>query len=190
MLETVLRAIKFAVAEAGQLDRAAHVARIRDGRGELIDALVAARDERGGNQRHAAADEIDRNQIEAFAFIGGKLAEKCAEQIGKRRGGVDAFVPAEERLFDGRFHDRRAHHGNGRVRMRVEKIANERFGEALRERVGVGPAELVRARGAGVGKRLAQPADAILANLIFERGAAADLSRHVPSSGPDGEVRP
>ncbi len=172
MLKSILRAIKFPVAQAGQLDRAAHVARIRDGSGQLIDALVAARDERGGDQRHAAADEVHWNQVEALRFRGRKLAEKSAEQIRKRRGGVDAFVPAEERLFDRGFDDRRPHDGDGSIGLRVEKIADERFGEALRERVGVGPAEFVGALRARIGESLAQPADAILANLIFERRTA------------------
>ena len=75
----------------------------------------------------------------------------------------------------GGFDDRRANDGDGRVRLRVEKIADERFGEALRERVGIGPAELVRALRGRIGERLAQPADAILANLIFESRTAEIL---------------
>src|SRR4029077_6946257 len=94
VFEAFLRAIVFAVTQACQFDGASHVARIRDRRGELIDALVAARDERGGNQCHAAADEIDGNQVEAFTFGGGELAKESAEKVGKRRGRVDSFVPA------------------------------------------------------------------------------------------------
>ena len=109
LLDVRLRAIKFAVAEAGEFDGAAHIAGVGDGSGELIDALVAARDERGGNQGHAAADQVHGDQVQALRFVRGKLAEKCSEQIGKRGGGVDALVPAEERLFQRRFHDGGAH---------------------------------------------------------------------------------
>ena len=53
----------------------------------------------------------------------------------------------------------------------VQKIVDQRFGEAFRERVGIGPAEFVGATRACVGERLAQPTHAVLADLIFERGA-------------------
>ena len=53
----------------------------------------------------------------------------------------------------------------------VEEIANQRFGEALREGVSIGPAEFVGAVRSSVGESLTQPADAIFADLIFERSA-------------------
>ena len=56
---------------------------------------------------------------------------------------------------------------------------DQRFREALGERVGVRPAELVRAPRARIGQGLAKPADAVLANLIFKRGALQIL-RGVP----------
>ena len=53
--------------------------------------------------------------------------------------------------------------------MFVHKIPDQRFGEALGKRIGIRPAELLRALCARVGQRLPKPARAILANLIFKR---------------------
>ncbi len=65
MLEAILGAIKFPMAKAGEFDRTAHVARICYRRRELVDAFVPARHERGGDQRHATADEVYQNRVQA-----------------------------------------------------------------------------------------------------------------------------
>ena len=70
-----------------------------------------------------------------------------------------------------RFDDRGADYGDCRCRVGVQKIADQRFGKTFGERVGVGPAEFVRAPRACVGESLAQPPHTVLADLIFQRGA-------------------
>ena len=105
---------------------AAHVDGIDGGGGELIELRVAARDDGGGDEGHAAADHVYRDDVETFAFVGGKLAEICAEQIGERRGSVDAFVPAGEGRSLGAFDDRRADDRDGQVACRVSKASIRR----------------------------------------------------------------
>ena len=108
VIQAVLRPVKLPVPQTGQLDRTPHVARVRNRSSEVIHALVPPRNQRRGDQRHAARNKIDGNQIEALVRVAGKLAEKSPQQIGKRRGSIDAFIPAEKRLLDGRLHDGRA----------------------------------------------------------------------------------
>ena len=83
--EALLRAVVLAVRQAGELDGAPHIARVRYRSRELVERLVAALDQGRRNQRHAACDRIHRDQVQALALVGGELAEKGSQQIGKRR---------------------------------------------------------------------------------------------------------
>ena len=69
MLETLLRAIVLAMRERSQLDGAAHVARIVRRCSQLIQALMAPLDDRRGDQRHAAADQVHGDHVQAFALV-------------------------------------------------------------------------------------------------------------------------
>ena len=133
----------------------------------MIDRRVTALDERGGNQGHAAAYQIDGNNVETLIFIGWKLAKESAQQIGKRRGSIDSFVPSEEGFFERRFDNRRAHDRN---RQSLAAFCDQRFSEALGQRIRVRPAQFLRAACSGFGEISLQPADAILTNLIVECG--------------------
>src|SRR6202050_61160 len=169
VLEVVARAVILSVAQTGELDRSAHVAGVRYGCGEMVDAVVAAGDERGGDERHAPGDDVYRDQVQRFVFVGRELTEESAQEVGKRGGGVYAFIPAYERLFDRRFDDGRSDDGDGGFGICVGIAADHRFRKAFRERVGVGPAEFVGALGSSVHQRLTEPTRAVLADLVFER---------------------
>ena len=182
VLQTLLRAVVLAVREAGQFDRAPHVARIARGSGQLIDRLVAPRDDRGGDQSHPAAHHVHGNHVQAFALVGRQLAKISAQQIGKRRRSIDAFIPAAKRLVGGSFDDRGPHDGN----RQPGAVAHDHgFGERFGKRVGIGPAEAPRPARPRARQAIAQPAHAILADQIFQLGprglfAPAMFSERLP----------
>src|SRR5271156_358009 len=124
MFQTILGAIKLSMAEARQLDRTAHVASVGDGSCEVIHGRVAALDECGGNQRHPPAHKIDWDNVETLCFVRGKLAEESAKKVRERCRGVDALVPAQERLCDRRFNDSGAHDSDGRRGVSIEEISD------------------------------------------------------------------
>ena len=131
-----------------------HVDGIDGGSGELVEARVLALHQRGGDQRHAARDHVHGNDVEAFALVRRKLAEICAEQIGERAGGVDAFIPAGEGRALGTFDDGGADDGDGKI---AALLREDGFAEAFRKGVGVGPAEMLGALHAGAHQAVARP---------------------------------
>ena len=120
---------------------------------------------RGGDQRHSAAHHVHGNHVQAFALVGRQLPEVRAQQIGKRRRCIDAFVPAAERLVRGSFHDRGPHDGD---RQPGAVPHDQGFGERFGKRVRIGPAEAPRASRSRARQAIAQPAHAIFADQIVE----------------------
>src|SRR5262245_1320081 len=165
LVEIVLRAVVLAVRQSGQFDGAAHVAGVGPGGRQLIDRLVAAPDQGGRDQAHPATDQVYGNDVEALLAVRRHLAEEGAEQIRDRRRGVDAFVPAFERVVRGGLDDRRAYDGDGQVRA---EFGDQRFGETLGERVSVGPSQFPRAAHPRLDQFVARPALALFANLRFD----------------------
>ena len=85
-----------AVGQAGEFDAAPHIHGIDCGGRELVHPSIAPSDDGSGDQCHTSADHVDRDHIEAFAFVGGKLPKIRAEQIRQRPGSIDALVPSRE----------------------------------------------------------------------------------------------
>src|SRR6266481_6815122 len=162
------RAVVLAVSQAGELDTAAHVDGI-DGRSrELVHAGVAPRNHAGGNERHAAANHVHGNDVEALAFVRRKLAEVGAKQIGKRPRRVDALVPPDEgrtlRALDNRGTD----DGDGEI---AAAAREDGFAQAFREGVSVGPTEMLGAAHANANKPVARPARPVtFQNAVEFRG--------------------
>ena len=119
---------------------------------------MAARDNRGSDERHSAANHVDGDDVETLPLIRRKLAEIRAEKIGKRTGRVDTFVPAGEGRTLRAFHDGRADDGGGQI---APMVREDGFTETFCERVGVGPAEMLRAAQADAHEPVACPARAI-----------------------------
>ena len=88
-----------AMRQRRQLDRSPHVARIGDRGCQLIQPVVASLDHGCTDQSHTAADRIHRNYVETLALVAGQLAEVGSQQIGQRRGSVDALIPAAKRVL-------------------------------------------------------------------------------------------
>ena len=187
MLQSLLRAIVFAMREAGQLNRAAHVAGIRRGRGELIDAHVPALNQRCGDQRHSAADHVHGNHVETFARVGRKLTEIGAQQIGKRRGSVDAFIPSAKGKSRGSFDNRGPHN---RDRQPGAACNEHGFGHAFRQRVGIWPAQPLRATHSDARQPIANPALAVSAQHDYPLRRPEIWTDRCGVQAPAGEAPP
>ena len=94
---------------------------------------MAARD-----QSHAAAYRIHRNNIQPLLLVGGKLAERGSQQIGKRSRSIDALIPAYKWLCNRSFHDGGTHHGDGQT---GAVLRNQRLGQTLGQGISVRPAQ-------------------------------------------------
>ncbi len=133
----------------------------------MVQAGVAARDQRRGNQRHAAANHVHRNHVETLALVRRQLAEVRAKQIGERAGGVDAFIPAGEGRTLRAFDDGGPHDGNREI---VAVAHEDGFTQALGKGIRVGPAEVLRAAQAHAQQAIARPAHAIALQHAFQLG--------------------
>src|ERR1051325_9557982 len=133
MLDSLLAAVMLAMSEAGKLDAAPHIARVDAGSRELVHAGVFARDQRRSYQSHATADHVHGNNVETFFCVRWQLSKIGAQQIGKRAGSIDAFVPSAERTVLRTFNDRRTDDGDWQTLAVTRK---NRFAEAFRERIG------------------------------------------------------
>ncbi len=117
-----------------------------------------------------------------FALLGS-----CRKNVPSRyESDAEVLMPSfqpRNGFSIGRLHDGRPHHGDRRAGRFVQIIPDQRFGKALGQRIGIRPAQLVRAAHARFGKHLPQPAKPILANLIFQRRAVQILGRVLLFSG-------
>src|SRR5205823_6512492 len=153
----------FAMSQASELDAAAHIARVDAGSGQLVHAGVFAFDQRSGDQGHAAADHVHGDNIEALFSVRRQLAKICAEQIRKRPGSVDAFVPAAEGSVLRTFDDGGADDSDWEI---LAVTGQNRFAKAFSESVSIRPAQVLRAPHAYADELVAHPAAAI----AFEHG--------------------
>ncbi len=158
VFDALLRFVVLAVGEAGELDGARHVDGIDRGGGQLVQARVVPLHKRGGDERHPARDHVHGNDVKAFALVRRKLAKIGAEKIRKRAGGVDAFVPSSEGRALRTFDDRGANDGNGKV---AALLREDGFAKTFRERIRIGPAQMLCALHAGADKAIADPTGAI-----------------------------
>src|SRR5207245_1747855 len=89
-VDTLGRAVVLAVREPRQFDAASHVHRIDRGSRQLVYPGMTPGDYGGSDERHPAADHVDRDHVQALPLIRGKLAEIRAKEIRQRPGGIDA----------------------------------------------------------------------------------------------------
>ena len=125
-----------AVGKPSELDAAPHIDRIDRGSRKLVQAGMAARDNRGSDERYSAANHVNGNDVEALALVRRKLAEIGAKKVGKRAGGIDAFVPAGEWGALGALDDGRAHDSDSQI---AAAPRQHRFAETLGEGVSIWP---------------------------------------------------
>src|SRR6266496_651759 len=114
-LHALLRPIVLAMGQGSQLNGATHVARIRNGRRKLINVIMPAFDDRCRNQRHSATHGVNRDHIEALAFVAGQLPEIRAQKIRECRRSVDSFIPSAKWLRGRALHDCGPHNGKGQA---------------------------------------------------------------------------
>ena len=165
MFQALLRAVMFAVRQRRELDRAPHVAGIVGRSGQLIERLVPPFHQRRGDQGHAAAHHVHRNHVQALALVRGQLPEIGPQQIRKRRGSIDAFIPSSKRLLDGCFHDRRPHDGDGQA---CAARGEQRLRQALGEGIGVGPAQPAGTPHGRAREAISYPAHPVLADQFID----------------------
>src|SRR5207253_8869453 len=89
-----------------------------------------------------------------------------AKKIGKRTRGIDAFVPTGEGRAFRAFHDRGADDGDGQV---AAPAREDGFAETFRERVSIGPAEMLRATQADTHATVARPARSLASQNTANR---------------------
>ena len=161
--EPVLQALQgpivLAMGQAGQLDGPAHVGGIGGRGGQLVDPVVTPLHQGCRHQGESAAHQVDRDDVQALALVGGELPEVGAQQVRQRGRRVDALVPAPKRLTDGGLHDRWSDHGNGEI-----LGGQQRFSQALGEGVDIGPAPVLGSLDPEFDSAIANPAGALLAN--------------------------
>ena len=110
------------------------------GRREVIDRLVSCRKDGGGHDQNSRGDQIDRNDLQRTVFPHRPVLDAFAAHQHQRRRRRESFVPSGKRKSQRRFHDRGP---NNRI-CQARRLRDQLFAHALRVRVSVGPAPVVR----------------------------------------------
>ena len=125
----------------GQLNAPSHVHRVDCRSCQLVHASVTSRDHSRGDQRHSSADHVYGYHVEAFPLVRWQLPEIRAQQIRERPGSIDTLIPSRERRALRAFHNRRPYNRDGKI---VPPACEHRFAKTFCERVGIGPAQVLR----------------------------------------------
>jgi len=87
-------------AEARQLNRAPHVAGIRDEVANWYSGSCRRSTSRRPNQPSSGAHRVHRNNIDRLRSFEGSCRNVVPQQIRQRRRSIDSFIPSRERPCD------------------------------------------------------------------------------------------